>query len=68
MISSLLGELQQKEDNALVVAVGGVGLRVAVPKGLAERLNIGDKVVIEESRPLSKRKRWNVKEVLQRVS
>lgn len=46
MISSLLGELQQKEDNALVVAVGGVGLRVAVPKGLAERLNIGDKVFL----------------------
>ena len=46
MISSLLGELQQKEDNSLVVAVGGVGLRVTVPKGLAERLNIGDKVFL----------------------
>ena len=46
MISSLLGELQQKEDNTLVVAVGGVGLRVAVPKGLAERLNVGDKVFL----------------------
>jgi holliday junction DNA helicase RuvA len=46
MISSLLGELQQKEDNTLVVAVGGVGLRVAVPKGLAERLNIGEKVFL----------------------
>ena len=46
MISSLLGELQQKEENALVVAVGGVGLRVAVPKGLAERLNIGEKVFL----------------------
>ena len=46
MISSLLGELQQKEDNALVVAVSGVGLRVAVPKGLAERLNIGEKVFL----------------------
>ncbi len=46
MISSLLGELQQKEDNALVVAVGGVGFRVAVPKGLAERLNIGEKVFL----------------------
>ena len=46
MISSLLGELQQKEDNSLVVAVGGVGLRVAVPKGLAERLNIGEKVFL----------------------
>jgi Holliday junction DNA helicase RuvA len=46
MISSLLGELQQKEDNAIIVAVGGVGLRVAVPKGLAERLNIGEKVFL----------------------
>lgn len=46
MISSLLGELQHKEDNSLVVAVGGVGLRVAVPKGLAERLNVGDKVFL----------------------
>lgn len=46
MISSLLGELQQKEDNALVVAVGGVGLRVTVPKGLAERLNVGEKVFL----------------------
>ncbi len=46
MISSLLGELQQKEDNLLVVAVGGVGLRVAVPKGLAERLDVGEKVFL----------------------
>ena len=46
MISSLLGELQQKEDNSLVVAVGGVGLRVTVPKGLAERLNVGEKVFL----------------------
>jgi Holliday junction DNA helicase RuvA len=46
MISSLLGELQQKEENSLVVAVGGVGLRVAVPKGLAERLSVGDKIFL----------------------
>lgn len=31
-------------------------------------LNVGDRVVIEESRPLSKRKRWNVREVLERAS
>jgi small subunit ribosomal protein S17 len=30
--------------------------------------NIGDRVVIEETRPLSKRKRWNVREVLSRAS
>ena len=31
-------------------------------------VNIGDRVVIEETRPLSKRKRWNVKEVLEKAS
>ena len=31
-------------------------------------INVGDRVVIEETRPLSKRKRWNVKEVLQKAT
>jgi small subunit ribosomal protein S17 len=31
-------------------------------------LNVGDRVVIEETRPLSKRKRWNVKEVVEKSS
>ena len=31
-------------------------------------INIGDRVVIEETRPLSKRKRWNVREVVQKAS
>jgi small subunit ribosomal protein S17 len=31
-------------------------------------INIGDRVVIEETRPLSKRKRWAVREVLDKVS
>ena len=31
-------------------------------------INVGDRVVIEESRPLSKRKRWNVREVLEKTS
>lgn len=34
----------------------------------AAEINIGDRVVIEETRPLSKRKRWNVREVLDRAS
>lgn len=46
MISSLFGELQQKDENNLVVAMGGVGLRVSVPKGLSERLNVGEKVFL----------------------
>ena len=31
-------------------------------------INVGDRVVIEESRPLSKRKRWNVREVIEKAS
>ena len=31
-------------------------------------INVGDRVVIEETRPLSKRKRWNVKDVLEKAS
>ena len=30
-------------------------------------VNIGDRVLIEETRPLSKRKRWNVREVIERA-
>jgi 30S ribosomal protein S17 len=30
--------------------------------------NVGDRVLIEEMRPLSKRKRWNVREVITRAS
>jgi len=30
-------------------------------------VKVGDRVVIEESRPLSKRKRWNVREVIERA-
>lgn len=31
-------------------------------------INVGDRVIIEETRPLSKRKRWNVKEVIEKAS
>jgi small subunit ribosomal protein S17 len=31
-------------------------------------LNVGDRVIIEETRPLSKRKRWNVREVLEKAA
>lgn len=31
------------------------------------RCKIGDRVLIEETRPLSKRKRWRVKEILERA-
>ena len=31
-------------------------------------LNVGDRVLIEETRPMSKRKRWSVREVLEKAS
>jgi small subunit ribosomal protein S17 len=31
-------------------------------------LNVGDRVVIEETRPLSKRKRWQVRDVLEKAT
>ena len=31
-------------------------------------LNVGDRVVIEETRPLSKRKRWQVSDVLEKAT
>jgi small subunit ribosomal protein S17 len=31
-------------------------------------VNVGDRVIIEETRPLSKRKRWNVREILNKAS
>ena len=31
-------------------------------------LNVGDRVIIEETRPLSKRQRWNVKQVVEKAS
>ena len=31
-------------------------------------INVGDRVLIEETRPMSKRKRWNVREVLEKAS
>src|SRR5215210_6999012 len=31
-------------------------------------VNVGDRVIIEETRPLSKRKRWNVRQVLDKAS
>jgi small subunit ribosomal protein S17 len=30
-------------------------------------VNVGDRVLIEETRPLSKRKRWNVRQVLEKT-
>lgn len=42
MIATLRGEVSQIEDNALILEVGGVGLRVFVPATLRTRLKAGE--------------------------
>ena len=46
MIATLRGEIIQIEDNALVVEVGGMGLRVFVPTPLRGRSKVGEVVVL----------------------
>ena len=46
MIATLSGEITQIEDNALVVEVGGVGLRVFVPAPLRGRVKVGEAVFL----------------------
>ena len=47
MIASLRGEITQIEDNALIIEVGGVGLRVAVPKPLLSKFSAGEIVLLQ---------------------
>jgi Holliday junction DNA helicase RuvA len=42
MIATLRGEVTQIEDNALVLELGGVGLRVFVPAPLRGRMKVGE--------------------------
>jgi len=44
MIATLRGEVSQIEDNALVVEVGGVGLRIFVPAPLRTRTKAGEMI------------------------
>jgi Holliday junction DNA helicase RuvA len=46
MIATLRGEIVQLEDNAFIVEVGGVGLRVFVPAPLRARKNVGEGTVL----------------------
>ena len=46
MIATLRGEIVQLEDNALIVEVGGVGLRVYVPAPLRGRKKAGEGIVL----------------------
>ena len=46
MIATLRGEISQVEDNALILEVGGVGLRVFVPAPLRTRTRAGDALLL----------------------
>ena len=46
MIATLRGEVSQIEDNAIIIEVGGVGLRVFVPAPLRTRLKSGDGLML----------------------
>ncbi len=46
MIATLRGEVTQIEENALVVEVGGVGLRVFAPAPLRDKLKTGEIVLL----------------------
>lgn len=46
MIATLRGEVSQIEDNALILEVGGVGLRVFVPATLRTKLKVGEVVFL----------------------
>jgi Holliday junction DNA helicase RuvA len=45
MIATLRGEISQIEDNAVILEVGGVGLRVFVPAMLRTGLKVGEVVL-----------------------
>jgi Holliday junction DNA helicase RuvA len=47
MIATLRGEITQIEEHALIVEVGGVGLRVAVPKPLLTKWQTGEIVLLQ---------------------
>lgn len=46
MIATLRGEVSQIEDNALILEVGGVGLRVFVPAPLRTKLKAGERAFL----------------------
>jgi Holliday junction DNA helicase RuvA len=46
MIATLQGEITQIEDNAIVVEMGGLGLRVFVPVPLRSRLQVGEGMLL----------------------
>jgi Holliday junction DNA helicase RuvA len=46
MIATLRGEITQIEDNALIIEIGGAGLRVLAPAPLRGRMKVGETVFL----------------------
>lgn len=46
MIATLRGEISQIEDNAIILEVGGVGMRVFLPAPLRTRLKVGEALLL----------------------
>ncbi len=46
MIATLRGEITQKEEDALIIEVGGVGLRVHVPATIREQAKAGERIFL----------------------
>jgi len=46
MIATVRGEITQIEDNALIVEVGGVGMRIFAPAPLRDKLKVGETALL----------------------
>ena len=46
MIATIRGDITQIEENALIIEVGGVGMRVIVPAPLRGRMKVGEKIFV----------------------
>jgi holliday junction DNA helicase RuvA len=46
MIATLRGEVTQIEENAIIVEVGGVGMRVFAPAPLRDKLKVGEIILV----------------------
>lgn len=47
MITTLRGQIIQLEENAAILEVGGVGLRIFVPKQILGRVKIGESIMLQ---------------------
>jgi Holliday junction DNA helicase RuvA len=46
MIASLTGHVAEKDDNSIVIQIGGFGLQVRVPAGIIDEVQVGQTVTL----------------------